>query len=178
MKLLRSWPEAVPPGRPHVVDSIPRLVMRDYDYRRPLADVDDDVLLIEWDLAVSKEDLVEFGRRAMAEPARVRVAPYRLYRYASDRDRAAPIWAHRRYIGNPQTGRLVHVTEGDPTCHLWGLGLTYLPRDVVRAYLADRTEPLTDGHLSGWHYQHVEREVPIDWDIRPIHLHYQIPPIP
>jgi predicted transcriptional regulator len=135
------------------------MVMRDHDYRGPLAEVDDDVLLIEWDLAVDKNHLAEFARRAFAHPNRVRVAPYWLYHYSSGNDRPNPIWVHRRYIGNPQTGRLVHVTEDDSTCHLWGLGLTYLPRYVVRAYLADRTEPLTDGHLSGWHYQHVEREV-------------------
>jgi DNA-binding transcriptional LysR family regulator len=178
VRLLRSWPEIVPTGRAHVVDDIDRLVIRDYDYRTALGAVDDDILLVEWDLAVDKDDLTRFATRAAAEPARVRVAPYRLYHYSSGRDRPAPIWVHRRYIGDPQTGRLVHVGEGDPTCHLWGLGLTYLPRAVVRAYLDARPEPITDGHLSGWHYQHVERDVPIDWDVRPVHLHYQLPPIP
>lgn len=176
MKLLRSWPATVPAGRAYVHDSIPRLVMRDYDYRI-LGDVDDDVLLIEWDLAVGKEELVEFADRARATPDRVLVAPYRLYHYASDRDRPVPVWAHRRYIGTPETGRLVHVTEDQPTAHLWGLGLTYLPRHVIRRFLAAWPGDVSDGSLSGWHHRHIEPEVPITWDIRPVHLHYQIPPI-
>lgn len=177
MQLLRSWPEQVPEGRAHVVDDIPRLVMRDYDYRAPLAEVDDDVLLIEWDLAIGKEDLAEFARRARAAPDRVLVAPYRLYHYSSNRDRAEPIWVHRRYEGTPESGTLRHVTEADATCHLWGLGLTYLPRWVVAKFVAEWGGTLSDGALSGWHYRHVQQEVPITWDIRPVHLHYRLPPI-
>lgn len=177
MQLLRSWPEQVPPGRAHVVDDVPRLLMRDYDYRAPLAEVDDDVLLIEWDLAIGKEDLAEFARRAKAAPERVLVAPYRLYHYSSDRDRPAPIWAHRRYEGTPEAGTLRHVTEADQTCHLWGLGLTYLPRHVIAAFVAAWGGTLTDGALSGWHYRNVAGDVPITWDIRPVHLHYRLPPI-
>lgn len=177
MLLLRSWPEQVPPGRPHVVDNIPRLHMRDYDYRGPLGEVDDDVLLIEWDLAVDKEDLAEFARRCRAGPERVLVAPYRLYHYSSDRDRPAPIWVHRRYLGTPETGQLIHVQPGDETCHLWGLGMTYLPHWIIQKFLVEWGGPLTDGALSGWHYRHIEQDVPITWDIRPVHLHYQLPPI-
>lgn len=177
MQLLRSWPEQVPAGRAHVVDDIPRLVMRDYDYRAPLADVDDDVLLIEWDLAIGKEDLAEFARRARVAPEQVLVAPYRLYHYSSQRDRPAPIWVHRRYEGTPETGALRHVTDADPTCHLWGLGLTYLPRHVITAFVAAWGGTLTDGALSGWHYRNITPEVPITWDIRPVHLHYRLPPI-
>ena len=176
MKLLRSWPATVPPGRAYVHDAVPRLVMRDYDYRI-LGDVDDDVLLIEWDLAIGKDDLVEFADRARATPDRVLVAPYRLYAYSSDRDRPAPVWAHRRYIGTPETGQLVHVAEGDPVAHLWGLGLTYLPRQVIAAFLAAWSGDVSDGSMSGWHYRNVEPGVPITWDIRPVHLHYQIPSI-
>lgn len=150
--------------------------MRDYDYREPLAAVDDDVLLIEWDLAVGREDLIRFADRAQAAPTRVLVAPYRLYAYASGRDRP-PVWAHRRYEGTPETGRLRPVGEDDETCHLWGLGLTYLPRWIVRRYLAEQAYPLTDGHLSGWHYRHIDPEVPITWDVRPVHLHYRLPSI-
>ncbi|MFG2699537.1 hypothetical protein [Streptomyces sp. NPDC048386] len=176
MRLLRSWPAQVPAGRAYVHDDIERLVIDNYDYR-VLGDFDDDVLLLEWDIAVGKEDLAAFAARARLAAERVLVAPYRLYHYASDRDRATPLWAHRRYEGDPQTGQLIHVREGDPTCHLWGLGMTYLPRDVIRQFLDAWPGTLSDGALSGWHYQHIAREVPITWDIRPVHLHYLIPPI-
>lgn len=173
MRLLRSWPATVPAGRAYVQDNMPRLVMDRFDYRPVLDEINDDVLLIEWDLAIGKEDLAEFARRAKAAPEDVLVAPYRLYHASSGKDRVKPVWVHRRY----ESGGLVHVQEGDPVCHLWGLGMTYLPRDIVRAFLDAGDWTLSDGALSGWHYRHVRPNVPITWDIRPVHLHYQIPPI-
>lgn len=172
MRLVRSWPARVPPGRAHVQDDLPRLVVEDYDYR-VLGDVDDDVLLIEWDIAVGKEDLEEFAARAAAAPDRVLVAPYRLYAYQSGNS-CPPRWAHRRYEGTPETGRLVHVQDGDPAAHLWGLGLTYLPRAFTRSFLAAWGGHVSDGSLSGWHYRNVRPDVPITWDIRPVHLHYDL----
>jgi hypothetical protein len=154
---------------------MPRLLMSGYDYRPALDPIDDDVLLIEWDLAIGKEDLIEFARRCKADPDRVLVAPYRLYHASSNRERPKPVWVHRRY--ERQGESLRHVTPEDDTCHLWGLGLTYLPRDIIRAFLDAGDWTLSDGALSGWHYRHVREDVPITWDIRPVHLHYQIPPI-
>lgn len=177
MRLLRSWPAAEPPGRACVRDSIPRLVISDHEYR-PLGDVDDDVLLLEWDIAVGREDLAEFAARAAVTPGRVLVAPYRLYCFSSGRDRPRPVWAHRRYEGDPQTGTLRQAGPDDPSAHLWGLGMTYLPREVIHGFLTDWPGRVDDVSLSGWHYNHVAREVPITWDIRPVHLHYRVPDMP
>lgn len=177
MRLLRSWPETIPPRRGYVVDEIPRLVMSKFDYRAVLADLDDDVLLIEWDLAVGKEDLAAFAARAKRSRDEVLVAPYRLYHASSGRDRPNPVWVHRVYEGEGPAESLRHVTEADEYCHLWGLGLTYLPRWIVREFLDAWDGTLSDGALSGWHYRNVKKDVPITWDIRPVHLHYQIPPI-
>lgn len=176
MKLLRSWPAEVPEGRAYVHDSVDRLVMSGYDYRI-LDAVDDDVLLIEWDIAVDKQQLQTFAARARSQPERVLVAPYKLYHFSSDRDRPEPVWVHRKYEGTPETGRLVHVSEQDPVCHLWGLGLTYLPRWIVRRFLDEWSGTLSDGAFSGWHYRNIEQDVPIAWDVRPVHLHYQIPEV-
>lgn len=176
MQIIRSWPARVPPGRAYVQDDLPRLVIEDYDYRA-LADVDDDVLLIEWDIAVGKEDLAEFAARARSAPDRVLVAPYRLYHVASGRP-CPPRWAHRRYEGTPETGRLVHVQDGDPVAHLWGLGMTYLPCAVICGFVAAWDGHVSDGSLSGWHYRNVRPDVPITWDIRPVHLHYEIEEAP
>lgn len=147
-----------------------------YDYRI-LEHVDDDVLLVEWDVAVDKEQLTAFARRATSTPDRVLVAPYKLYHFSSDRDRPEPVWAHRKYIGSPETGTLVHVTEDDPICHLWGLGLVYLPRWIVVEFLNAWDGTFSDGAFSGWHYRNIVEDVPIAWDVRPVHLHYQIPPV-
>ena len=177
MRLLRSWPETVPGGRAYVHDDMPRLIMKNFDYRAPLTDVNDDVLLIEWDLAIGKEDLIAFAARAAATPDDVLVAPYRLYHAASGRDRPQPVWVHRRYEGTGDSESLRHVTPDDETCHLWGLGLTYLPRWIVAECLAAWDGTLTDGALSGWHHRNIKTDVPIAWDIRPVHLHYRIPTI-
>jgi hypothetical protein len=175
VRLLRSWPAVVPPGRAHVVDGVERLVMTDYDYR-VLADVDDDVLLLEWDIAVAREDLAVFAARAAAEPDRVLVAPYRLYISGreGERELPAPVWTHRRFT-SPHSMRF--VTPADPTCHLFGLGMVYLPRPLVLGFLdflagmsAERT--FDDGTFSQWHYSRVRRDVPVVWDASPVHLHY------
>lgn len=173
MRIIRSWPATIPAGRAYVHDEHERLVIDDHDYHS-LDSIDDDILLLEWDIAVGREDLAEFAARAAAAPGRVLVAPYQLYFYASQRERA-PVWAHRRYEGTPETGTLRHVTPADESCHLWGLGMTYLPRHVVRAFLdAYPDVHFSDTSLSGWHYRNVEQDVPVTWDIRPVHLHYDV----
>src|SRR6478735_9107366 len=78
MKTIRSWPAVIPPGRNYVVDNLPKFLMGDYSYRG-LGDLDDDVLLIEWDMAIGKEDLDRFLGHIGDDPSRVVVAPYRVY---------------------------------------------------------------------------------------------------
>lgn len=173
MKLLRSWPANVPDDRCYVVDTLPRIVMDSYDYRC-LQDVDDDLVLIEWDVAVGQEDLQAFVDRARAERDRVLVAPYRLYQPTrGNRDLPRTVWAHRRY-GDEYRATLHFVKEGEPSCHLFGLGLVYLPRDVVKAFLDSWPGHFSDGSFSSWHYNNITQEVPIVWESRPVHLHYRI----
>lgn len=180
MKLLRSWPAVVPPGRAHVVDGIDRLVMAGYDYT-VLGDVDDDVLLLEWDIAVSQEELRAFAARAAADPGRVLAAPYRLYPGGSIRDpnRTKPVWSAWRYAVDQRTGGVVEVEPCAPTAHVVGLGMTYLPRDLIRRYLAERQPDwgFSDIAFSGWHHREVTPDIPLDWQARPVHLHYRLPNI-
>ncbi|MDG4784348.1 hypothetical protein O7626_00475 [Micromonospora sp. WMMD1102] len=176
MRLIRSFPTTVPPGRAHVVDGIERLLLERYDYT-PLGDIDDDVLLIEWDLAVGQEQLLAFAERAAGQSEDVLVAPYRLYagNYTS-RSLRETVWAHRRWPDYR------HVATGDPVCNIFGFGLTYLPRKLVRGYLDARaaasdgnTWGFSDGSFSGWHHRCVKPNVPIAWDVQPVHLNYQLP---
>lgn len=173
MKVLRSWPSEIPEGRSYVVDTLPRLVMDSYDYRC-LEDVDDDLVLVEWDVAVGAEELERFIDRARSEPDRVLVAPYRLY-MATKGDRNLPetVWAHRRYR-SPETTSARFVKEDEQTCHLFGLGLVYLPRAVVQAFIRSWPGHFSDASFSGWHYRNIAQEVPIDWETRAVHLHYKI----
>lgn len=185
MKLLRSWPKNPPPGRPHVVDSIPRLEMDNYDYS-VLAQLQDDVLLLEWDIAVGKDELVGFARRAAATPNQVLVAPYRHYpeAYGADPSSGFPqygfaqsTWVHRYWSGPADPNMFRFVETGAPWCNLWGFGLTYLPQQVITGYLNARQVDwgFDDTSLSEWHFRFVEQRVPIDWDTRPVHLHYAVP---
>jgi hypothetical protein len=174
MKIIRSWPATIPPNRCYVVDTLERFILDDYSYRG-LGDYADDILLLEWDTAVSSEDLDRFLAGIREDPARVLVAPYRLYQGTMRQHIVypQPMWSMRRYADETeQTMR--YVTEDDATCHLWGLGMTYLPRAVISDFLADHPGHLNDTALSGWHYRNVEKETRIAWDVRPVHLHYPI----
>ncbi len=192
MRYVRSFPAEIPPNRAYVVDDVERLVM---DNTNPetnfsydcLADVGDDVLLIEWDLAVGKEELETFAERAATAPDRVLFAPYRLYSGGSLAEGLKAVWAAWRYKDNDQRrGWLNPVSEGTPTAHVVGMGLIYLPRDLILGYLdtRNRTRRMTgddwrfsDISFCGWHFRHVRQEIDLDWQARPVHLHYQLPTI-
>jgi len=162
----------------YVVDDVERLVI-DHDYR-PLGDIDDDVLLLEWDIAVSKEDLVQFAataRRWWRES--VIVAPYRIY---YEHMLSEPVWAHRSWDGEPKGMAnpvgAVPVGTGQPTCNLFGLGMVYLPAKLVRAFIdAKWSNKFGDVEFSMWHYLHVTQDVPICWDVHPVHLNYRTPQV-
>lgn len=173
MKLVRSWPSQPPEGRARVDDSIERLVMDGYDYRL-LGDVGDDVLLLEWDIAIGRDELVRFARRAQETPERVLVAPYPIYRSTIGlREVERRVWPMRRYEEGELTTRFAEPT--DTHCHLFALGMTYLPAAIVKAFLVDYDGHFSDTSFSGWHYRNVEREVPIAWDCPAVHLNYAIP---
>jgi hypothetical protein len=174
MRLIRSWPSRIPEGRAHVVDDIERLVIERHDYK-PLAAIDDDVLLLEWDIAVGQEDLRHFAAHAAEDPDRVLVAPYRIY--ADAYNLPADIWAHRSWdgdgVGTVSPNGAVPIATGAPFCNLFGLGMVYLPRQVHRGFVAVAwAANFSDTSLSMWHYEHVAKEVPICWDVHPVHLNY------
>ena len=186
MKLVRSWPAVIPEGRAYVVDDIPKFVMGadtpNFDYRG-LVSLDDDVVLIEWDIAIGGEQLAKFMQRAKAEPDRVRVAPYLLYRRGQDgRSPLWPFYCHR--LREP--GRRSWVTGPEhPYCHMFGFGLIYLPAELIRGFAAHvQLQPktqFTDTTFSRWHMKNAprtHREVPIDWDCHAVHLHYRLPEVP
>jgi len=180
VKLLRSWPAVVPPGRSHVIDGVERLVVTNYDYS-PLVDVGDDVLLLEWDVAVDMPALDTFAEHAMADPGRVLAAPYRLYPGCSLRDpkMTRPVWSAWRYRRTQQDGGMVEVAPGDPAAHIVGFGMTYLPADLLRKYhdIRDPSWGFSDISFCGWHYREISHDIALDWDARPVHLHYPTPTI-
>jgi hypothetical protein len=174
MRLVRSWPSRIPPGRSYVEDGIERLIIENHDYKALLA-INDDVLLLEWDMAVGQEDLRHFAQHAAEDPNRVLVAPYRIY--ADAYNLAEDVWAHRHWDGSgagtisPRGASF--LTTGDPFCQLFGLGMVYLPRNIHRRFAdVSWSSHFGDTEFSMWHYQYVAHDVPICWDVHPVHLHY------
>lgn len=166
MKWIRTFPAEIPPGRSYVVDGLQRVLMDGYNYVPVFEQLDDDTVIVEWDLALSPDDMAKFTWHCMTQPNRAHVAPYRLY----PRSTALPdpVWAHRQAI--PAGGGW--VSDGDPVCQLFGFGLVYLPLGLVRSYLATRPDVTGDSEFSRWHHEHGHGPVPIHWDVRPVHLHY------
>ena len=178
MRLLRSWPAEVPDDRAHVTDGIERLVIKEYRYDPWLNQILDDVVILEWDIAVGREELHRFITRARAHPDRPCHAPYPLYQ--------TTVHGHLlpRPLGSARYDNGQTVDEFDPFCHLFSLGLTYLPRDAIAGYFeAMGTHPnlaaegFTDGAFSGWWWRTTRQETPLFWDIRPVHLHYPTPKV-
>lgn len=178
MRWVRSWPADPPPGRAHVVDRLERLVIDDYDYSA-LGELGEDVIVIEWDVAIDPYDAAAFEQACTTAgyTTGVLVAPYLLH------DDAGVRWAHRRLVG---VGVERWVTLGEEYCDLFGFGLVYLPRWIVESFLEapapERGRPyyakpgsytdcrFTDQTFSTWHHRKFGG-VPILWDVHPAHLH-------
>lgn len=180
MRLVRSFPAEVPQGRNYIVDDAERHLNRDYQYRGLVA-FDDDLIHLDWDMAVSREDLEAFARAARAlRSTLVLVAPQRVDVGDGRRHLREPVWNMRRYEG----GRLRHVTETDEWCDLYGFGMVYLPGKLLREFEDTFREQLDDGSVrfddtgfAGWASKEYGQAL-IAWSVRPVHLHYAISEVP
>lgn len=176
MRLIRSFPAGqIPQWRNYVVDDAERNLNSDYSYRGLVA-YGDDLVHLDWDVAVSREDLAAFAQRAAKDPDRVLVGPQRVDVGDGRRYLRRPVWNMRVYDGT----QLRHVRDGEPTCDLYGFGLVYLPAQLLtefenmhRAALDAGTVRFDDTGFSGWATKKYG-PAGIDWTIRPVHLHYRI----
>lgn len=184
MRLVRSWPAVIPEGRSYVVDDIERFVMgrvgdRQYDYRH-LLDLNDDIVLIEWDIAINGDKLALFMARAKENPEQIRVVPYVLYRRMAREGRAQiPFYVHRIRTHE----RRSWSKPGDTHCQMFGFGLVYLPRWALEGFVKQMAPDshFGDTEFSRWHMRNAPvhlRDVPIDWDCEAVHLHYNTPEVP
>lgn len=156
--VIRSFPEFVPPNRAYVVDDIPIYKMINYDYSALPTIFPQDLILLEWDMAVDADELEQFKYATLKEPDRPLVAPYKI----SGTKRH---WVHWHGDG---VNVMDWVNEGDPYCDGAGFGMIYLPYHLTMAYLRDNpTKHLTDTNFSIWY----NKPIPIAWGIRPVHLH-------
>lgn len=173
MKILRSVPSADdwPAGRAYVQDDLERFVTPiRFDYQG-LAAYGDDILLLEWDIAVSSLDLGLFAQRVKGGEWPV-VAPF-LARDSSHYlhwTKAEPSVPGMKWE-DVQGWR--PIRKGEPECYLFGFGMAYLPAWVLRSYPPGYggSSILSDGSLPRWlQAEHGPRPVPVDWSITTVHL--------
>lgn len=167
MNWYRSWPETVPEGRAYVVDSLPRLVMRDQNYAtladyQPWPDETPGWCLLEWDVALASEERRRFVEHALVQPDRVLVAPYPLY------PKGKPPQLVHRVKGRP-------VPDGQSWAHTFGFGCVYFPKIVLDRWWSEMPPQVraqdrwNDTVFSTW-YRRMYGPVEIDWSVHPQHL--------
>jgi hypothetical protein len=165
VKILRSFPDdGGPPGRAHVEDDLERYLNRPYDYSG-LKAYGDDILLLEWDIAVSRTDLGIFAQRVKGSEWPV-VAPFL--------SRAGAKYMHwRAQTTAVEAERYRPIRKGEPDCDLFGFGMVYFPAWVLRDYPPGwgNSSILSDGSLPRWLQTLPQaKPVPVDWGITVVHL--------
>lgn len=162
---VRTWPKTIQEGRVgYVVDDLRHVVIDNYD-ASPLCELElDGVLLLEWDMALSPEASYHFERKCREHPERVRVAPYRGY--------GLSIGGHWLPWHGTGIEDVAYVETGAPTCDGFGFGCTYLPMAMLRRWRDECEGPLDDLKFSTWHIAAGLGPVPIEWSVRPAHLHF------
>jgi hypothetical protein len=165
----RSWPhpdETRAAGRAHVIDDLPRLVMRDGDYATVeggLPTVEPGVFLLEWDVALGLRERTRFEEIALTEPHRVLVAPYDIHPVGQ-----GPTVVHKVCPDPAKPGMRWPVAEGDPVADSFGFGCIYLPQAVLARWPASKS--MRDSTFSDWHIATVGR-ARVTWAVHPQHLH-------
>jgi hypothetical protein len=153
--------------------------------------LDDDVIIIEMDMAISYTDRRRFEAYCREKPDIVHVAPYEHRQFKNVYEQAG--YVHRNCVN-------AFVRPGDEYCLYFGFGLVYLPLQMIGQFVKaisdgvivkdDRDhdfdlgmkyetgEPAnfaSDCTFSYWHSTVIGDPVPVHWDVRPVHLHYQVP---
>lgn len=148
--------------------------MRGYNYStvsdlQPWPDDQPGFCMLEWDIALDRRERDLFAARAAQHPERVLVAPYwRPFPPGLGLpDHDGKIVQIHRAGGRP-------VSDGSPTCELFGLGCVYLPQKVLAAWWESdwpgSAGAFTDVSFSQWHFDTIG-PCEIDWTTHPQHLH-------
>lgn len=177
MRVIRSWPMTPPDEHPRVFDNCERIYIPTTDYR-PLVDVGENLIHLDWDVAVGRTELREFARKCEAEPDRCRVAPTWAYvtrmrrdHYARGQRTELMIWKY-----DQRRGRM-RVQWGDPECNLFGFGFVYLPTWAFCGYVADLdpATPASDTGFGQWYFKATNGQgVPVEWGTHAVHTNYSM----
>lgn len=177
MKLVRSWPNNPPKEHPQVIDDCERVYIDAVDYR-PLADLNDDVIHLDWDVAVGRNELRAFAEKCIAEPDVVRTAPTMMYgsRFWRSEGSASRPWngGWMAHIQMPVGTR--RMEYGEPYANFFGFGLVYLPYWTLKEFVStlQGNEHFRDQNFCRWYYKETGEPVPVEWDTNAVHINYSL----
>jgi hypothetical protein len=181
MRLVRSWPNRPPDKHPRIYDNCERVYIDTTDYR-PLLQLNDNVLHLDWDVAVAQDELRDFARKCQAEPELVRVAPTMSYPTRQRRWHRTTT-PHHRWMGWTLTDdrkERILCKPGDPFCHVSSFGVIYLPRWSIEAFCealetGEYGPDFLDFPFCYWHHVATGgRGIPIEWNTNAIHINFSM----
>lgn len=176
MRIVRSWPKDQPSDHPFVMDNCERVYIDTVDYR-PLIDIGENFIHLDWDIAVERNRLRDFVRKCEAEPDVVRVGPYK--GYPTRRWHHKWAWANHEkwYVWKTDEARLqrIELKPGDPYCHWFAPGMMYMPFDLWKEFYDDEGyKVICEGFPDWYHVKHGWTDWPVEWDLNAIHLNYSM----
>jgi hypothetical protein len=182
IEIVRSWPPEkwMFEQHPYIEDNSTRITIastRDYMDYRPLIEVNDDFIHMDWDIAIGRDELRAFAEKCYAEPNKIRAGPYRSYptrRYRLGWDKTKETTWHAWHSLSPK----VEVKPGDPTCKWFGMGFVYVPFWIWQEFVNDcnRTgrQFCSARALAAWYHSQVEETIALDWETNLVHVNYSI----
>lgn len=171
MRIVRSFPRVIPPNRAYIVDQLERFYNQDYGYAGfQQVTAEDDIILLEWDIAIDQPNLRRFIRHCETQPDWPVTAPY----HKTEDDIVH--WMHFRKTGmSPHGGELWRpIFEGERDCDQVGTGIMYFPQGILDGCPNSDagSQVLNDGLISRYLRSLPQwKPVPIMWDITVTHLH-------
>lgn len=175
---VRSWPDPVPPHRSHVYDDIIKVSVRNFDYRTLIPfNTNARLTHLDWDIAISREDMMRLDMIAEVHPGEVVVAPILYY----DQHPARSV--HR--VCTPKSKAypegLRWLQPGEPTCDYVGFSCISLPSNYLlwcdewlHTLPHTHDQRLTDTNFSFWMHSVRKERMIVDWRLQPVHLNYQV----
>jgi hypothetical protein len=180
MKVVRSWPLNPPKTqKPHIIDDCERVYIKTVDYR-PLADLNDDVIHLDWDVAVGMVELRNFAKKCLAEPNTVRVAPTMMYSSRYWRDELPGDgrgWFTDWMVQVQMNVGTRPIKYGEPYGHFFSFGLVYLPKQILRDFVNQLkdNEQFRDREFCQWFQKSTGgTSVPVEWATNAVHLNFSM----
>ena len=176
MRIIRSFCPSLADQRNWVKDDAERIENTGWDYKEILS-FRDDIIQLDWDTAVSREQMFLFADFIKEEPDRCAVAPQYLYRQIDGviQSKHWNVWYHEPGSDTTTLGELGQECKpGDPISNEFGFGMVYLPKKMIEDYIrAYPTIAFKDTSFSPW-MRETGQTGRICWEAASAHLHYSM----